>query len=553
MPTSKVPYIKVPYTLDLDLLGVIEGTSHIATLPSIPTTARPYPSNSNPQTQCHHFAGIPYALPPLGPYRFRKPRPIPPCYRYGTHANPGRFNGQCGVCPQPTVRPEQWEEDCLQLSVWVPAGERPRGGWPVLVYFHGGFLQWGSPNGGDLTALLGEGVVRAIVVKPAYRLNVFGFLAGREEGMDLNVGLWDQRLALEWVWKKISYFGGDPGNISIAGYSAGSHSVFHQLAYDLYQPTGKQIIRRALMWSNGPGVQPHSVEERQEQFDELLRELGIASSLAPADKMAKLRALQAKDLVDANNRMKLHEFRVTTDDSFVSSRLFENINNGDFARRMKARGVQLINGECRDEHFVYGSWRPLRSSTYQACFDRLLADYPRKTVETLMRLYSPDKRLPKGCKDWGDAFGRIYADCQVHNMERGFISRLEAGGAGSLVRRYRVEWRTKSADSVYPVEWGVCHGSDLSIWFFGDGRGDGLTAQEKGLTQSFVLGPMDAFLGGENIDQAWGTSSVREVRRLKPDGTVDIWQDDMWDKGVQQWEELRRAGCLGAMDSKARL
>ena len=88
----------------------------------------------------------------------------------------------------------------------------------------GGFLQFGNANGRDL---LSETPFDAIVVGPAYRVNLFGFLASEEvvaespNAPDLNVGFWDQRLALEWTYKNISYFGGDPGSITVAGYSAG--------------------------------------------------------------------------------------------------------------------------------------------------------------------------------------------------------------------------------------------------------------------------------------------------------------------------------------------
>lgn len=96
------------------------------------------------------------------------------------------------------------------------------------MYSDGGFLQFGTANGGDLTGLLSETPFNAIIVKPAYRLNLFGFLASEEllaestNGTpDFNVGFWDQRLALEWTYRWISYFGGDAGNITVAGYSAG--------------------------------------------------------------------------------------------------------------------------------------------------------------------------------------------------------------------------------------------------------------------------------------------------------------------------------------------
>lgn len=97
-------------------------------------------------------------------------------------------------------------------------------GWPVLFYIHGGWLQLGSPNGISAAALLGENEFQCIVVCPAYRLNVFGFLASAEllgEGAVPNCGFWDQRMALEWTWKKISYFGGNSACITVGGYSAG--------------------------------------------------------------------------------------------------------------------------------------------------------------------------------------------------------------------------------------------------------------------------------------------------------------------------------------------
>lgn len=119
---------KVPYTLDLSHLGVIEGVSYVNTNPTVPSDNYPYPHNLKDRVLCRYFGGIPYALPPVGPYRFKKPRPLPACYRYGTHANPGRFNGKTGLCPQPTKDPEEWEEDCLQLNIWMPAGKPPSGG-----------------------------------------------------------------------------------------------------------------------------------------------------------------------------------------------------------------------------------------------------------------------------------------------------------------------------------------------------------------------------------------------------------------------------------------
>lgn len=406
--------------------------------------------------------------------------------------------------------------------------------------------------------MLSETNLQAIVVKPAYRLNLFGFLASEEllaestSGTpDFNVGFWDQRLALEWTYKNISYFGGDASNITVCGYSAGSHSTFHQLAHDLF--SRKPVIRRVLMWSNGPGIQPHSLAERQEQFNELLSKLSIPSSLTPAEKMSLLRSAPLNDLVQANDNMKLHEFRAVTDEDFISSTLFARIISGDFARRMLRHGVQLITGECRDEHFVYQSWRSPKESTYRAAFERLQADYPLCAVKALMDFYSPDQRLPKGCSDWQDAFGRIYADTQIHNLERGFVNCLFEGGAGHLVHRYRVEWRAKCTDSSWPPEWGVTHGTDMVIWHWGDGKGEGLEEDEKSQVKNFVHDAFSQYVKGNNVSGLWATNGPKQVRLIKPSGETAIWEDSMWERGLHVWKRLEEGGCFGPVTERAKL
>ena len=104
-----------PYLLDLSHRGFIEGLTRLDA-----KSQRPL---------CHYFGGLPYALPPVGPYRWRQARPLPPCYRYGTRSNPGRFTGGAALCPQPGFlgppEKELFDEDCLQLNVWVPIGKPP--------------------------------------------------------------------------------------------------------------------------------------------------------------------------------------------------------------------------------------------------------------------------------------------------------------------------------------------------------------------------------------------------------------------------------------------
>ena len=122
-------------------------------------------------------------------------------------------------------------------------------GLPVLVYIHGGSLQTGQPWYADYR---GEGLARkdVVVVNMGYRLGVFGFLATDElmdeAGSAGNYGLMDQIKALQWVQENIEAFGGDPGNVTLAGESAGAACVSALCV----SPEAKGLFRRAIAESS---------------------------------------------------------------------------------------------------------------------------------------------------------------------------------------------------------------------------------------------------------------------------------------------------------------
>ncbi|KAJ5175301.1 CAZyme family CE10 [Penicillium canariense] len=486
---------------------------------------------------CHYFGGVRYALPPL--QRWRRARRLPSTFSYGSKDAPGRCDGGAGLCPQPEFRgvsPSEdiWTEDCFQCNVWVPTGEPPRGGWPVFMFIHGGWLQFGSPNGFNAAALLGESGFKCVVVMPAYRVNLFGFLYSAELQQDAaavgetvgNHGFWDQRLAMEWTKENVHLFGGNPENITISGYSAGANSVFHQLAYDLRQPDDKAIVRQACILSNSPAVQPKAPAETQIQFDELLAALDIPSSFSAIEKLARLRALPPKTLLEAAKSIEVHQFRPTTDGGFIVPTLFQSLDSGDFARKLLARNIRLILGECADEHFLYGIWFPPKADTLDALRTRLIADYPERVNWT------------------PDAWGRIYADMQVYHMQRGLIHALTSNTAGvdasRLIYRYRIEFRAECIEKSLPLEWGVTHSSDYPLWFWGNG--DVLTPREKKSTDAALIGPLSRFVQGVSAEGSdgfgWGTSG-KGVRVLRADGEVEIRGDAMWDVGVKMWKAVR--------------
>ena len=192
------------------------------------------------------FKGVPYAAPPVGPLRWKAPQPAPSwsgvrkAVEYGPRAMQGRiFDDMVFDDAGPS-------EDCLYLHLWMPANP-PSAKLPVMVWIHGGGFVAGScseprQDAGNLSK---KGVM---VVTFNYRLGVFGFLAHpaltRESGHDAsgNYGLLDQVAALQWIKQNIATFGGDPGNVTIVGESAGSFSVSVLMA----SPLARGLFRRAI-------------------------------------------------------------------------------------------------------------------------------------------------------------------------------------------------------------------------------------------------------------------------------------------------------------------
>lgn len=417
-----------------------------------------------------------------------------------------------------------------------------------------------------MAGLLSETDFKAIIVVPAYRLNLFGFLYSAELGEDSapgesagNYGFWDQRMTLEWVRDYIHFFGGDSQTITVAGYSAGgshfeeccravltsrylgAYSAFYQLAYDLRQPLEKAIIKQIVMWSNGPGFQPKSPKDAQVQFSQVLSAFNIPASLPGPEKLALLRAIPAEKLTEAlsSPHLQLHQLRPVTDSAFISLSLFDTLKSGEFAARLRQRNVRIVLGEVANEHAVYSLWRPPQEDSLNALRQRLEADYPSSIVNALVQSYFPDGKLPSHYANWNhDAFGRVYADMQIHVPQRGFILSLVQGGASDSLYRYKIEFRAKAVDQVLPVEFGATHTTDQFLWFWGNRLG--LEEWEKKAVREALVKPLARFVQGqEEID--WGTESYRQVRTFKHDGDVEVRLDTSWESAVETWTVMQEA------------
>ena len=161
------------------------------------------------------YAGIPFAAPPLGKLRWKEPQDVIPWdgVLEADHFAPmamqlessrfynALFNIYTHSKSSRTYKAPQ-SENCLYLNVWKPSENTPEGGWPVLVYVHGGSLMtgqsWSERTDGENLAKHG-----VIVVTIAYRTGVFGYFADKElaeeseHGTTGNYGLLDQIKALQ--------------------------------------------------------------------------------------------------------------------------------------------------------------------------------------------------------------------------------------------------------------------------------------------------------------------------------------------------------------------
>ncbi|CAL2043715.1 unnamed protein product [Caenorhabditis brenneri] len=177
------------------------------------------------------YLGIPYAQPPIGELRFKKPVPADvwsdtkDCTKYGPR------------CPQSGAFPEMInfqkedipdEANCLTLNVFAPRWKSEEFGnkRPVMVYVHGGGFELSASRDYCDYSVSGALPLKDVVmVTVNYRVGILGFFSTGDEVCPGNFGLWDQALALKWVKKHIASFGGDPNNVTVLGQSAGGVSV----------------------------------------------------------------------------------------------------------------------------------------------------------------------------------------------------------------------------------------------------------------------------------------------------------------------------------------
>ncbi len=341
------------------------------------------------------FEGIPYAAPPVGALRWREPQPVQPWS--GTlktvHFGPRPMQGR--IFSDMIFRDQRPSEDCLYLNVWTPA-KSADAKLPVMVWIYGGGFVAGATSEPrqDGTLLATKGVV---VVSMNYRLGIFGFFAHPElsaesgRGASGNYGIMDQTAALRWVQRNIAAFGGDPGNVTIFGESAGSYSVSLQMA----TPTARGLFERAIGESGsmvGTRRMPArvlSLAAAEQQGVEFMHAMGCAS-------LAELRAKPGVDVQKAYLADKHFQVSVNVDGYVLPKSAYDIYARGEQAH------VPLLAGWNADESRVYsifGSKRPTAQS-FTADVTREYADL----APAVLRLYPAGTDL-QAVRSAGDLAG----------------------------------------------------------------------------------------------------------------------------------------------------
>ncbi|EKM56690.1 uncharacterized protein PHACADRAFT_27481 [Phanerochaete carnosa HHB-10118-sp] len=303
------------------------------------------------------YLGLPYAEPPVGELRWRAPLPL----------NTTRVSQQAGgtivdassypeFCIQGTTGDMQdgdaggaGSEDCLKVNVYAPANAKE--GDKLLVYIHGGGYVFGNPANWPFDNWVHQ-VPSVVIVSVYYRLDSFGFLshpafASSSSLGDLNVGFSDQNAALHWVQEHINAFGGDPGQVTINGQSAGGSSVELHLVASGQQGLFHQAIAQSVYRTPLP-----SPEQQEPLFNFYAEKAGCGGSSTVSDTMACLRKAPVTALApaqDAPFNGSYNAFHPVLDGKIIPDRPTPAILSGRFA------DIPLMVGATSNESLSLGA------------------------------------------------------------------------------------------------------------------------------------------------------------------------------------------------------
>jgi para-nitrobenzyl esterase len=396
----------------------------------------------------HRWRSVPYAQPPVGPLRYRAPRPTQPwrgvryCHGFTACAPQQRRYTMLGV-----NKYQAMSEDCLTLNVVAPESP-PEGPLPVMFFIHGGGYILGSSATPiyDGAALARRGCV---YVSANYRLGALGCmdlssLSTEEHPIDDNLYLRDLVLALQWVRDNVGVFGGDPDNVTIFGESAGAHAVATLMSV----PHSKGLFAQAISESPASGMvrSREAADTFAHHFAGLLgasnRDGAVALMTAkPARLVAALDELIARGMTDMPGAF-------PAGPSFGTEYLPED--PVDAMRAGTAHQVPLIVGTNAEEGRLFTRFLPLLP-TNERMIEKLLT-YTDATSRDRITAAYPGYPSASACIRLGGDFAFGSAAWQ--------LAEAHSGHSPTYVYRYDYAPRTLSWSG-----FGATHATELFAVF----------------------------------------------------------------------------------------
>ena len=332
--------------------------------------------SADPQNGITIFKGIPFAAPPVGDLRWKAPAPVK---AWTGVKKADAFANACYQPPNSQGNTAPVNEDCLYLNVWTPATSASAR-LPVIVWVHGGGFTGGSTSISmyDGTGLAKKGVV---MVSLAYRLGPFGFMASPELSKESGhgsgaYGIEDLIAGLKWVHDNIAAFGGNPGNVTIFGHSAGSAAVTFLAA----SPLTKGLFHKVIAMSgasftplqqpnqNAFGMSIPSLKTAEATGTTFLGKLGVKT-------IAEARAL-TPDKIQAATGGGL-TFRPVADGPVVSNDLYS------LYEQKKFNDTPVLLGHTSDETLAFGGG----GQVTRAAFEKQVTEQFGANAEAILKVY----------------------------------------------------------------------------------------------------------------------------------------------------------------------
>ncbi|HYM24207.1 MAG TPA: carboxylesterase family protein [Vicinamibacterales bacterium] len=450
-------------------------------------------------SKTYAWKGVPFAKPPVGDFRWKppvdpapwtSPRPTQQfgnaCAQLGRLYGPGsnnKYDETIGTTLGKTVG----NEDCLYLNIWRPATAAAK--LPVIVFVHGGSNITGYTadpiyDGAHLAA-----TADAVVVTVNYRLALLGFFnmaqlkSGEPDNDSGNFAMLDIIKSLQFISRNIAQFGGDPGNVTLIGESAGAVNVYAVMTSPIVVAAKPALLHRVLPMSGGISlaneVPPGSVATLAPATAFRLQANTVLTTLAIGDKLAAdstsaaaYIATQTPEQIAAYVRGKSADAILKSntagsgpipDGHVVATDPIAEIKSGHYMK------VPMLVGNTRDEARLFPTLLPLAGGTGSGraiddatAFSIIYKYDPNAAPHAALEQWIPSQYLPATTPVTGfEARSERLTQLFFLNSRDSVLAAAQAQQTN--IWYYRFDWHEEPAP--FNVIYGAAHAFDLPFAF----------------------------------------------------------------------------------------